>query len=128
VTAPLFRKVVLAPNLIGAALIDPAARRVLEAWRDGKFMVVMNRDLIAVHLRALNRVVLAPELIKRWAYWLSSPEKTIFLEKQFAASASPINLCEELANAAKADAIICWKLPSAKYGSPWLPAEDFLRS
>jgi hypothetical protein len=115
---------VLAPDVIGAAFIDPTARRVVEAWRDGKFVAVMNRELIALHLRVFNRMALAPELIKRWAYWLSSPGKTIFVDKQFTAPATA--LCEELANAAKADAIICWKYPFAGNRSRWLVAQDFL--
>jgi hypothetical protein len=122
VTAPAVRKVVLAPNLIGAALIDPAARRVLEGWRDGKFVVVTNRDLVALHLRALNRLGLSAEIIKRWAYWLGSPEKTVFLEKAFDCPA--IELCESLAGASKAEAIICWNYPVGK-GHPWLAASEY---
>ena len=125
-TAPSLRKVVLAPNLIGAALIDPAARRVLEAWRDGKFVAVMNRELIALHLRALNRVGLPAELIKRWAYWFSSPEKAFFMEKQLASTAS-VDLCETLASASKAEAIICWKRPPEKSSSLWLAAAEYGR-
>ena len=124
-TAPAPRKIVFAPDLIGAAFIDPTARRVLEAWRDGKFVVVMNRELIALHLRVLNRVVLAPELIKRWAYWLSSPEKTVFIDKQFGPAPSPVNLCEDLAKATQADAIICWKRPSERSGTQWALAQDY---
>jgi hypothetical protein len=123
VTALAARKFVLAPNLIGAALIDPAARCVLEAWRDGKFVVVTNRELIALHLRALNRVGLPAELIKRWAYWLSSPEKTLFLERSFD-SAVAMKLCEALAGASNADAILCWTYPSEK-SDRWLAATDF---
>lgn len=124
-TAPSLRKIVLAPDLVVAAFIDPAARRVLEAWRDGKFVVVMNRELIALHLRVLNRVVCTPELVKRWAYWLSSPEKAVFLDKLFGPTASPANLCEELAKAIRADAIICWKRQSERSASQWVLARDY---
>ena len=123
-TPPPTRKIVFAPDLIGAGLIDPAARRVLESWRDDKFIVVMNRELIAFHLRALKRIGLAAELIKRWAYWLSSPQKTIFVDAQSGANSSVV-ACEELAAISKANAIVCWQLPRAKYSSIWRPARDY---
>jgi hypothetical protein len=123
VTPPSLRKIVLAPNLIGASLIDPSARRVLEAWRDGKFVAVMNRELIAFHLRALNRIGLPPELIKRWVYWLASLDKNVFVEKQLP-SDSVVDLCEALANISQADAILCWKFPNRRNGPPWIQAHE----
>jgi hypothetical protein len=73
----------------------------------------------------LNRVVFEPELVKRWAYWLSSPEKTVFIDKQFGLATSPMNLCEDLAKATQADAIICWKCPSERSDSQWTLARDY---
>jgi hypothetical protein len=126
VSLAIVQKVALAPNLIGAALIDPAARRVLEGWRDGKFVVVVNRELIALHLRAVSRIGLGPDLVRRWAYWLSSPEKTLLIDKQFGA-ASAAELCEEIANAGKAGAIICWDYPAGKSSPVWTLARDYSR-
>ena len=123
-SAPI-QKVALAPNLIGAALIDPAARRVMEAWRDGKFVVVVNRELIALHLRAVSRIGLGPELVRRWAYWLSAPEKTLLIDKQFGAM-SAAELCEEVAKASKAGAIICWDYPAGKISPLWTLARDYV--
>jgi hypothetical protein len=117
------QKVALAPNLIGAALIDPAARRVMEAWRDGKFVVVVNRELIALHLRAVSRIGLGPELVRRWAYWLSAPEKTLLIDKQFGAR-SVVDLCEEIVKASQAKAIVCWRYPSGRESAPWMMARD----
>ena len=113
------RKVVFAPNLIAAALLDPFARRVLERWRDGEFLVVMNRDLLTAHLRELKHIGLPPHLIKRWAYWLSSPEKTDFLQLDLPSQKSLTSLCETLAKTSHATAIICWKLPAQKTTSIW---------
>ena len=122
-TEPKVRKVIFAPNLIAAALLDPFARRVLERWRDGEFLVVMNRDLLTAHLRELKRIGLPPHLIKRWAYWLS--DKTDFLQLDLPPQKSPIHLCETLAKTSHATAIICWKLPAPKATSIWKPANSF---
>ena len=124
-TEPKVRKVILAPNLIAAALLDPFARRVLERWRDGEFVVVMNRDLLTAHLRELKRIGLPPHLIKRWAYWLSSLEKTDFLQLDLPPQKSLTTLCESLAKTSHAQTIICWKLPPQKTAPLWRPAKTF---
>jgi hypothetical protein len=125
VTEPKVRKVVFAPNLIAAALLDPFARRVLERWRDGEFIVVINRELLSAHLRELKRIGLPPHLIKRWAYWLSSPEKTDFLQHDLPPQKSLTTLCETLAKISGATAIICCKLPVQKSASMWKIAKTF---
>ena len=122
-TEPKVRKVVFAPNLIAAALLDPSARRVLERWRDGEFLVVMNRDLFTAHLRELKHIGLPPHLIKRWAYWLSSPEKTDFLQTDLPPQKSLITLCETLAKTSAATAIICWKLSAQRTSPLWKTAK-----
>jgi hypothetical protein len=67
---------------------------------------------------------LAAELIKRWAYWLSSPQKTIFVDAQTGANSSVV-ACEELAVISKANAILCWQLPRARHSSIWMLARDY---
>ena len=116
-TEPKVRKVVFAPNLIPAALLDPFARRVLERWRDGELVVVMNRDLLTAHLRELKHIGLPTHLIKRWAYWLS--DKTDFLQLDLPPQKSAMHLCEALAKPSNATAIVCWKLPAEKNSPLW---------
>ena len=124
-TVPRVRKVVLAPNLIGAALIDTSVRRILERWRDGEFVAVMNRELLSAHLRELNRLGLPAHLVRRWAYWLSSAEKTEFVQNEIADGKSAVALCDELARLAGVEAIICWKYPATKSRPLWTLAKNF---
>lgn len=118
-TAPKPRRVVLAPDLIGAAFIDLHSRRVLERWRDGELMPVTNRDLFAQQLRTLRRLGLSTENLKRWAYWLASTERNIFIEKNLPSTNSVAALCEAVARAAAAEMIVCWRLPSRRTALAW---------
>jgi hypothetical protein len=119
------KEVVLAPDLIGAAFIDPHARAVLESWRDGTFKVILNRQLLLLHLRTLRDIGLTDELIKRWTLWLTSPEKAIFLsDVTFVESSSPA-LCDAIASGAEFRRIICRSKPPG--ASPqWITASEFL--
>jgi hypothetical protein len=129
VTASKIRKVVFAPDLIGAAFIDLHSRRVLERWRDGQLTPVTNRDLLSEQLRLLRKLGLSPELLKRWAYWLASPEKNLFIETALPSTNSLSDLCEVIANASAAEAIIVWNQVASRQRTPrWTRAESFLAS
>ena len=127
-TPPSVRKVVFAPDLIGASLFDLHSRRVLELWRDSQLLPVTNRDLLSAHLRNLRRLGLPATLVKRWAYWLASPEKNTFIEKPLPSTNSIADLCEGLAKVSRAEMIVCWKLPSKRNPSVWMPAESYIKS
>lgn len=127
-TAAKIRKVVFAPDVIGGAFVDLHCRRVLENWRDGQLMPVTNRELLAEQLRILRRLGLSTELLKRWAYWLASPEKNIFMENPLPSSDCVADLCEAVAQASAAPAIVCWKLPSQRVPPVWTVAESYFKS
>jgi hypothetical protein len=116
------RRVILAPDLIGAALIDPAARRVFERWLDGEFKVVCNRELLGMHLKVLRDLGLPAELLQRWSYWFTAPQRAVYLDSVSFGKKSPIILCEELAAHAKAASIVCWK---GNQGGRWVRSSDF---
>jgi hypothetical protein len=118
------KEVVFAPDLIGAAFIDPNARAVLEQWRDGAFRVVVNRELLVLHLKALRELGLGAELIKRWSLWFTSPEKTIFVSDENGSSPGTIELCEKVSRAASGAEIVCWRKATAT-GGAWVTAEKF---
>jgi hypothetical protein len=113
---------VLAPDLIGGALIDPAARRVLERWRDGEYKAVFNEQLLLMHLKVLARFGLPEKLMKRWSYWFTAAETSVHVEHGEASSVR--ELCEALVKKSGAGGIICWRKPAGA-GAIWIAATEF---
>jgi hypothetical protein len=121
-TAPL-NAYVFGPDLLGGGLVDPRARAVLERWRDGKFKVVINDELLLIQLRTLRELGLSAGLIKRWSYWLTDERTSVHVE---ATGANPmIMLCEKLAKMSQAEGILCWRKPEG--ASPhWIAAAELI--
>lgn len=138
------RAVILAPDVLAAALIDPLARATLGRWRDGEFKVLVNRELLAIHLRVLHKLGLGPELIRRWTYWFTSPTRSVFAGDLQAESKNQgsalVRICETLATeGAPGDEanvgrvrqggvlILCWKRPvQATNQNLWTTVVEFV--
>ena len=94
------RKVVLAPDVLIAALYDPRARDILNQWRDGQIVPVVTRELLVLYLRTFNQAGLPPDLIRKWSLWLTTTPRIIYLEDKLpsnSASMTGLHLCREVA-------------------------------
>jgi len=126
--------VVLAPDLVGRACLDPTASEVLVLWRNGQVRPVLNRSLVVRYLRVLRQLGLSEELVRRWAWWFGSGRKVLLLEPD-APGPSVIELCEMLARAAGAPWIIhagsAETIPAGdgidQGVGRWVVVNDFLR-
>jgi hypothetical protein len=120
-------KVIFAPDLIGAAFIDPHARRVLEHWREGAFKIVMNRELLILHLKVLSQVGLSSELIHRWSLWLTAPDKSFFSSEPNGSGSSASAICRSLAEKSESSKIVCSRGLPGELGAFWISPAEFLR-
>jgi hypothetical protein len=118
-------RVILAPDLIGAAIFDPAARRVLQAWRDHQFKIVISRELLLVQIKLLRDLGLPFDLLQRWTLWLTSPMKSEYIADLHFDKPAPSDLCNALAEATNVQQIICWRLPKRDEFGKWISAVDF---
>jgi hypothetical protein len=91
------RKVVLAPDILVAALFDQRAREILNQWRDGAILPVVTRELLLLYLKTLRQAGLTADLVRKWSLWLTSGDKTIYLEDLPVKSATGLTLCREVA-------------------------------
>jgi hypothetical protein len=124
---PSATKVVFAPDLIGAALVDSDARKVFNLWRDGALTVVTNRELVALHLRCLKNLGLSPTLLSRWALWLSDSTRAVFESDLSFQAISPIGLCESLANATNTPQIVAGRFPDGATSPKWITAGKLVK-
>jgi hypothetical protein len=115
------KEVVFAPDLIGAAFIDPHARAVLERWRDGQFKTVLNRQLLLLHLKTVRDLGVPPHLLKRWTLWFTTAEKSIYFSDSETEEMNPIKLCEALSETAP---IISFRKPEST-SRPWITPVEF---
>lgn len=102
------RKVVLAPDVLIAALYDPRARDILNQWRDSQIVPVVTRELLVLYLRTFNQAGLTPDLIRKWSLCLTTPPKVIYREDPLPtniASMTGLNLCREVARINEVDLV-----------------------
>ena len=99
------RRVVLAPDILVAALYNPRARECLNHWRDGHFLPVVTRQLLVLYLRTLSQAGLNPDLIRKWSLWLTTPGKTLYYEEAAPKQATGLAMCREIAAEHKAELI-----------------------
>lgn len=100
------RKVVLAPDVLIAALYDPRAREILNQWRDSQIVPVVTRELLVLYLRTFNQAGLIPDLIRKWSLWLTTTPRALYLEDPLPtniASMTGLNLCREVARLHQAE-------------------------
>ena len=91
------RRVVFTPDILLAALFDPRAREILNEWRDGKIVVVVNRELLLAYVKALHQAGLGPDLIRKWSLWFTSPTRAIYSDATSDGQIDTQKLCEHLA-------------------------------
>ena len=122
--------VVLTPDALGHALLESEAVGMVQAWRDRRIRLVVDRTLILRYLRLLRRLALPERLLRWWGWWLGSPEKALILPDP------PVGLAgvehyRHLAVVAGAAAIVYWPgfvpappLPGTAEGVRWLTPQE----
>jgi hypothetical protein len=97
--------VIVTPDALARAILDPAAGTMLLDWRDGRIRLAANRCLAIRYLRLLHRMGASERLLRWWAWrfgskqsveWLPSPEVAADLKER----------CEQLARASGSETII----------------------
>lgn len=123
-------RVVFAPDLIGGALFHPECQLVLERWRDGALLPVVSRELLHRYLKLLDALGLPPRLLKKWALWLTSPERSLFIEETPALGIGTTDLVFQTASAGAAEVIIYNEIKGANSATVplMISAKEFLRS
>lgn len=91
------RKVVLAPDILVAALYDGRARAVLHQWRDGEILPVVTRELLLLYLRTFSQAGFSSDLVRKWSLWLTAPSKTLYLDNGAPTQVTGLALCREVA-------------------------------
>jgi hypothetical protein len=107
--------------MIGAGLLDPKAREFLERWRDGEFKVVINRQILLLHLKTLRELGLSAELLKRWTLWLTSPETSNFVASIENDETRVTKICEAIPSSK----IVYWEKPDDA-SERWVSVDEFL--
>lgn len=104
----LMRKVILTPELVGRSFVQRDCLELLQAWRDGELILVVNRPLLLRYLKLLKRLNVPQEQIRRWLWWFTSPERTMHVETADGdESRSGFELCKMLQEKSDAKAIVC---------------------
>jgi hypothetical protein len=128
--------VVLAPDLLGWAMIHDEAGPLLEYWRDGAIQPVANGAWILRCLRLFRRLGLNERQVRYWGWWLSSTEKCCLMPEP-PGPVDGVALCQFLARESSARWVIYRALPangdavlpeSERGGAAWLSLAEFLRS
>jgi hypothetical protein len=128
-------QVVLFPDLIVHALSNhEPSRGILEQWRDGKIRAVSTRGLLERYLKALAGLGLNDVGLRRWIWWFTSPQHSIYLQRSGSdASAGGVCLCSVLAEETQSEVIYAtpraseWPPPPTTTKAVWTTAEDFLK-
>lgn len=127
--------VVIAPDLLGASLVDAAAGEVLQRWRNGRLRPAVNRALLIRYFKLLRQMGISDVLIRRWGWWFGSDSKALFFSEVMPSPATGMELCEALARASQAVCILCRHRPSPRVRDPdggdnpapaWMTAEEWL--
>ncbi len=100
------KRVVFTPEIVLRGLIEPTSLQILLAWRDGKLKPVISRDLALCYTKLLRAAGLGPDLLKRWLWWFTDPEKSEYKPEFEGDSESIVTCCEKLALANRVDGIV----------------------
>lgn len=98
-------RVVLAPDVIALALIDPESLALLELWPAERLVPVVNRDLLLFYFRLMRKLGFSENLVRSWGWWFSAPDRVAFIDERWPAL-TLAQLCVELARVAPAGWII----------------------
>jgi len=91
------RKVVIAPEILAMSFFDESSRQILEAWSRGEILPVVNRGLLAIYIRVLDRLGVSRAIIKNWVLWFTNSERAIFVNESWHSDAKPEPMCRGLA-------------------------------
>ena len=94
------------PDLMAKGIVDASAARVLEAWRDGRILLSVNRWMIVRYLRSFKQLGVSAEVLRWWSWWLTSPAKICHVDDEPLPLTDPFHVAAELARRTNATAII----------------------
>ena len=97
--------VIVTPEALARAIMDPAAGTMLLDWRDSRIRLAVNRCLAIRYLRLLHRMG-APERLLRWWAWRFGSKRSVEWFPSPDIAANLRELCEQLARASGAETII----------------------
>lgn len=124
------KRVVLTPELVARGLRDAACLRVLNEWRDGKLVPVINRDLILHYTKALRSAGIGHVQLKRWLWWFTAAERSEYRPQIEISHDDVIALCDRLAFETNVECVVhsdVFKLPDFTLGSAWESASELLQ-
>lgn len=101
-------RVVLSPELLGAAFLDADCRRITLLWRDGLVKPVLCRELLLRYLKVLREMGLGADLLRQWSLWLTTADKALYLGEPENSTESLDQLCARVAEAGQARAVVTW--------------------
>lgn len=129
------KRVVIAPDLLGASLFDPDAAQVIALWRDGVIRPVLNRQLLLRYLKLLKRLGLSATLIRWWGWWLTGPDRTVLVDSADLTTSSTTDLCDRIAQLGGAACVVFRSTEvrlngpaSTEKVPPWFSAQRFLKA
>jgi hypothetical protein len=131
--------VVVAPDVLGRSFDEVACARLLVAWRDGRVVPALNRQLLQLYLKVLQNLGVNALLLRRWAWWFTAADKVRFLDNQTFPGATGRTLCTEVAKAAGAACVIALEVPapsevqtaesvSGESAVPWTTPQGYLET
>ncbi len=122
-------RVVLTPELLVRAFIEPDCLGVLQQWRDGRLVPVISRGLALHYTKLLKKTGLDSVQLRRWLWWFSDGERAEFLPDSNSPPGSTASLCNTLAVETNADCVVHsdnYQPPSFEHGKHWRPASAFI--
>ncbi len=114
-------RLVLMPDALGRAIVDPRAAGVLLEWREGRIQPVVTRSLAVRYLRVLHRLGLADRTLRWWGWWFGSPSK-VHLVAEEPPETDLDALCFSLARQAGAEWIVHGRTSEAETAAADLAA------
>lgn len=73
---------VIEPEVLAFSFSRPDCQRVLECWRDGRFRIVVTRDMLRRYINLLSCLGASEPILKKWILWFTHPEKSRFIESE----------------------------------------------
>ena len=121
--------IVLAPDVLAKSFFDPACRRVMEAWRDGAFHIVVSPQLLRFYARILRDLGVPEVQIRRWLQWFTASEKSLVLPTPASTKQSLVMVLLDTAQRSGTLEIATTSIPSPiereDRSVAWLHVNDF---
>jgi hypothetical protein len=121
-------RIILAPDVLARAFVDPACKAVLDLWRDENVVPVVTWDLLQRYLRLLRKFGLSDELLRKWTMWFTARGKTVcILEPRTCAATTPEGVLNALAVSGPAVVVSTLARPETCGGVSWVTPLAFVR-